>query len=56
MPITTKATTVMLPNNMSKKILIPERDEGLGSSTWSLGGSKNLADGIIFDLSSVPLG
>lgn len=31
---------------------MPESEDGFGSSTWSLGDSKNVADGKIFDLSS----
>lgn len=52
MPRITHATRTMAPISINKNILIPDNPDGFGSSTWSRGGSKNDADGEIFERSS----
>ncbi len=58
MPMTTHATHARTPRSKRKNNFMPDIEDGLGSSTWSLGDSKKAEDGWMLALSpsSLPSG
>ncbi len=44
-PMTTHAMQPMTPRRTRKKVLMPDMEEGFGSSTWSRGEEKKEEDG-----------
>ena len=52
MPITTQTIQAKTPNSKRKNSLIPDMDEGWGSSTWSRGEAKKADEGWMWALSA----